>query len=71
MPISLDARHFDNWLDPEMEVVAAKALLSDNMGPDLSGRRVRRAVNASQASGADLLDEIQVYRSTGHKEWCG
>ena len=59
MPIVLCARRYDAWIDRETPVSQAKALLEDNRGAGLSGRRVGRAVNSSHAQGAELLDPLE------------
>lgn len=58
MPIILDARHYDAWMDPETDAADAKALLTDNRGAELSGRRVGRAVNSSRVDQPQLITNI-------------
>ena len=55
MPVILNSECHDAWLDPETGVPEAKALLPDNRGGELAGRRVGRAVNSSRRQGPELL----------------
>ena len=55
MPIILKRSAFDEWLDENTPVEAARALLNHNRGSELISYEVGQAVNASRANAADLI----------------
>ena len=63
MPINLNASVWEAWLDTEIELANAEALLSNNRGSELVSYRVSRDANSSRAKGAQLTESLVTYVS--------
>ena len=58
MPIVLNRSGWTQWLDSDVSVDDARALLEDNRGNELISYQVDRAVNSSRASGESLISAL-------------
>lgn len=58
VPIILNKDNYVAWLDPNVDVESASALLDNHRASELTAYRVSRDVNKNSASGSELIEPV-------------